>query len=52
VVPAEMPARAVGSATVHNHRIVHGVTPLLGGVRYSLFLMQFVCSQFWALQFV
>ena len=35
----ECPPRPAGSATIHGHRIVHGVTELHEGVRYSLFLL-------------
>ena len=33
-----LPARPAGSATIHTSTIVHGVTALLSGVRYGLFL--------------
>ena len=33
------PARSMGSATIHNREIVHGVTELCAGKRYSLFLL-------------
>ena len=32
------PARPAGSATIHDHCIVHGVTRMVSGVRYGLFL--------------
>lgn len=32
------PTRLAGSGTLHTHDVVHGVTELTGGVRYSLFL--------------
>lgn len=32
------PARLAGSATIHDGRIVHGVTRMMSGVRYGLFL--------------
>ena len=34
------PRRAVGSATVHDDGVVHGVAPLQQGVRYALFLLR------------
>jgi len=34
------PSRLAGSATIHTNRVVHGVTPIKEGVRYSLFLLQ------------
>eukprot|EP00931_Biecheleriopsis_adriatica_P082025 TRINITY_DN55409_c0_g1_i1.p1 TRINITY_DN55409_c0_g1~~TRINITY_DN55409_c0_g1_i1.p1 ORF type:complete len:340 (+),score=50.32 TRINITY_DN55409_c0_g1_i1:75-1094(+) len=34
----EFPSRPAGSATIHENTIVHGVTPMTRGVRYSLFL--------------
>jgi hypothetical protein len=34
----EVPTRAAGSATIHTHGVVHGVTALTSGVRYSLFV--------------
>eukprot|EP01051_Picozoa_sp_SAG22_P007757 SAG22_NODE_557_length_9118_cov_9.050006_7_plen_197_part_00 len=36
----EVPARPVGSATIHNDTVVHGVTEMVNGVRYSLFFLQ------------
>ena len=33
------PARFSGMATVHNNRIVHGVSRLESGTRYGLFLL-------------
>lgn len=35
-----VPRRAAGSATVHTHSCVHGVTALTAGVRYGLFLCE------------
>jgi len=34
-----IPKREVGSGTIHNKNIVHGVTPIEAGVRYSLFFL-------------
>lgn len=34
------PLRPAGSATIHDHTIPHGVTPLVSGVRYGLFFLQ------------
>ncbi len=34
-----VPERSQGTATLHTHRTVHGVTQLKSGVRYSLFLI-------------
>ena len=34
------PARPAGSATVHESHVVHGVSQMLGGVRYGLFLLR------------
>lgn len=34
------PRRAAGSATIHDKTILHGVSKLRGGVRYSLFLQE------------
>ena len=34
------PKRPAGSATVHNNRILHGVSELVSGVRYSLFFLR------------
>ena len=36
----EQPRRPAGSATIHDDTIVHGVTQLVSGVRYGLFLLQ------------
>lgn len=36
----ERPSREVGSVTVHDNGVVHGVTPLVAGVRYGLFLLR------------
>jgi predicted 2-oxoglutarate/Fe(II)-dependent dioxygenase YbiX len=33
-----IPSRPAGSATIHTNQIVHGVSTLTIGVRYSLFL--------------
>jgi hypothetical protein len=33
-----IPRRPAGSATIHTHEVVHGVTALRSGVRYGLFL--------------
>ena len=35
----EQPRRPAGSATIHDNTIVHGVTQLVSGVRYGLFLL-------------
>eukprot|EP01052_Picozoa_sp_SAG31_P013224 SAG31_NODE_791_length_12069_cov_22.664411_7_plen_238_part_00 len=35
----EIPSRPAGSATIHGDDVVHGVTELTNGVRYSLFLL-------------
>lgn len=40
-----IPARPAGTATIHTDRIVHGVTALTSGVRYSLFLCDATDSQ-------
>lgn len=34
------PVRQAGSVTIHDNSIIHGVTPVLSGTRYSLFLLQ------------
>mmetsp|Transcript_74901 Transcript_74901/g.175776 ORF Transcript_74901/g.175776 Transcript_74901/m.175776 type:complete len:122 (+) Transcript_74901:2-367(+) len=34
------PIRRAGSYTLHDNTVPHGVTPLTGGVRYGLFLLQ------------
>lgn len=34
-----IPERLAGAVTVHNDKIVHGVTALVSGIRYSLFLL-------------
>ena len=34
------PARPAGSATIHESHVVHGVSQMLGGVRYGLFLLR------------
>lgn len=36
----QVPQRARGTVTVHDNRIVHGVSLLESGVRYGLFLLQ------------
>lgn len=33
------PERRAGTATIHTNRVAHGVTPLIDGVRYGLFLL-------------
>jgi len=33
------PKREPGTATIHNHRVVHGVTPLKSGPRFGLFFL-------------
>jgi hypothetical protein len=40
----EVPTRAAGSATIHTHGVVHGVTSLTSGVRYSLFVCDAVAE--------
>ena len=40
-----IPARPAGTATIHTDRLVHGVTALTSGVRYSLFLCDATDSQ-------
>jgi len=35
------PTRGAGSGTVHDASIVHGVTPLKTGTRYSLFFLAY-----------
>jgi len=35
----EQPLRPAGSVTIHNNTIVHGVTQMVSGVRYGLFLL-------------
>jgi len=34
------PSRTLGSVTVHDNQIIHGVTALTKGIRYSLFFLQ------------
>jgi hypothetical protein len=34
------PKRIKGTVTVHNNKIVHGVSLLKSGIRYGLFLLQ------------
>jgi small ubiquitin-related modifier len=34
------PSRELGSVTIHDNGVVHGVTPLVAGVRYGLFLLR------------
>eukprot|EP00935_MAST-01C_sp_MAST-1C-sp1_P000462 g462.t1 len=36
---AHVPQRPAGTITIHDSSIVHGVTPMLGGVRYGLFVL-------------
>ena len=36
----EVPSRAAGSATLHSAGVVHGVTAMTRGQRYSLFLLE------------
>lgn len=36
----EVPSRAAGSATLHSASVVHGVTAMTRGQRYSLFLLE------------
>jgi hypothetical protein len=36
----DQPTRVVGSATIHDDGVVHGVTTLTRGVRYALFFLQ------------
>lgn len=36
----EVPARSAGSATLHDNKVVHGVTQHERGTRYSLFLLE------------
>eukprot|EP00466_Bigelowiella_natans_P012142 jgi/Bigna1/85969/estExt_fgenesh1_pg.C_70142 len=36
----EIPLRRAGTATIHDNRIVHGVTQLRGGIRYGLFFLE------------
>lgn len=36
----EVPARKRGTITVHNNKIVHGVTKMQSGVRYGLFFLK------------
>ena len=42
----ELPPRPAGSATIHTAGVVHGVTKMTRGVRYSLFLCQLPRSEF------
>eukprot|EP00798_Chlamydomonas_sp_ICE-L_P003937 gene3938-14014_t len=42
---ALVPSRSPGSTTVHDNSVVHGVTRMQAGVRYSLFLMQLLDMQ-------
>lgn len=35
------PVRGVGCGTLHDHTVVHGVTPFTTGVRYSLFFLTY-----------
>lgn len=34
-----IPKRSIGTVTLHDNRIIHGVTGLNSGVRYGLFLL-------------
>jgi predicted 2-oxoglutarate/Fe(II)-dependent dioxygenase YbiX len=36
---AHAPRRPAGTTTIHNNTTVHGVTPMLGEVRYGLFFL-------------
>ncbi len=36
----KVPVRRLGTVTIHDNRIVHGVTLLQSGVRYGLFFLQ------------
>lgn len=36
----QVPVRKAGSVTIHNNQIVHGVSKLMGGVRYGLFMLK------------
>ena len=36
----EVPPRAAGSATLHSASVVHGITAMTGGTRYSLFFLE------------
>lgn len=38
-VRVEIPERKKGAITVHDNRVIHGVTPLYGGVRYGLLVL-------------
>ena len=33
------PEQIKGSTTIHNNDIIHGVTPIISGIRYSLFIL-------------
>jgi predicted 2-oxoglutarate/Fe(II)-dependent dioxygenase YbiX len=33
------PEQLKGSVTIHNNDIIHGVTPIVNGTRYSLFIL-------------
>ena len=35
----EAPSRKIGTVTIHDNQIVHGVTEFLSGVRYALFFL-------------
>lgn len=35
-----VPKRSKGTVTIHNNKIVHGVTVLESGTRYGLFLLK------------
>ena len=36
----KIPVRKAGSATIHRNDIAHGVTTLVRGVRYGLYLLE------------
>ena len=36
----EAPARTAGTITIHNNKIVHGVSILKSGTRYGLFFLK------------
>jgi hypothetical protein len=39
----EVPARGLGSVTLHDRHVVHGVSRLTDGIRYGLFLLEHTC---------
>jgi len=41
----ELPLRKVGSATLHDNSVAHGVSELTAGVRYGLFFLQLPLAQ-------